>query len=213
MPKLYLVRHGESAWNQLHLYTGQRDIPLSERGAVQAQRLAEYLGETPFVALYTSPLRRAYDTARAVANLKQVPLQPDARLAEISHGAWEGNHVNVIREQYADEYAAWHNEPHTAQMPDGEALTDVASRAHEFLQEIRARHSDGNVFIASHDAVLRVMLLQSLGIGLEHFWRWRFDNASCTIIEQLPDGQFRLALLNDVHYLGDAFADCDAQAL
>jgi broad specificity phosphatase PhoE len=213
MPNLYLVRHGESAWNQLQLYTGQRDIPLSERGGLQAQHLAEHLVDTPFVALYASPLLRAYETARAVADLKQMPLTRDARLAEISHGAWEGNPVHVIREQYADAYAAWRNQPHTVQMPDGESLNDVASRAREFLQEACARHPEGNIFIASHDAVLRVILLEMLGFGLEHFWRWRFDNASLTILEQLPDGQFRLALSNDVHYLEGVIADCEAQAL
>ncbi|HZQ10207.1 MAG TPA: alpha-ribazole phosphatase [Anaerolineae bacterium] len=213
MPNLYLVRHGESAWNTLRLYTGQRDVPLSERGQLQVQRVAEHLQRTAFEMIYSSPLRRAHDTASAIANLKQMALHDDTRLAEISHGAWEGNSVSVVREQYADEYDAWRTQPHTVQMPDGESLEDVAERVGNFLQEVFARHSEGNVLIVSHDAVLRVIVLQTLGLGLEYFWRWRFDNASCSVVEQRADGQFRLALLNDVHYLEGIISHCDAQAL
>src|SRR5581483_3815306 len=213
MTNFYLVRHGESAWNTLSIYTGQQDVPLSERGRLQAQRVAEHLQGTPFEEIYSSPLRRAHDTADAIAQAKQMAVQDDARLAEISHGAWEGNSVSVVREQYTDEYDAWRTQPHTMRMPDGESLDDVAERVQNFLRELLTRHSEGNVLIVSHDAVLRVILLQTLGMGLEYFWRWRFDNASCSIVEQLADGQFRLALLNDIHYLEGIISHCDAQAL
>lgn len=213
MLKLYLVRHGESAWNQLHLYTGQRDVPLSELGAVQAERVAERLASVPFEALYVSPLRRAYDTAKPTARVKKLRLYTDARLAEIHHGAWEGNHATVIREQYAEAYLAWRTQPQRVQMPDGEALTDVARRVHFFLQDVLAKHADGNILIVSHDAVLRVIVLETLLMGLEHFWRWRFDNASVSVVERLDDRQFRLASLNDCHHLEGAFIDCAAQAL
>src|SRR5258708_4172785 len=110
MLKLYLVRHGESAWNVKHLYTGQTDVPLSELGQLQAERLGEAWHATEFDAIYASPLKRAQDTAKALAIRKMLPLRLDARLAEIHHGAWEGNPAAVIREQYAAEYEAWRTE-------------------------------------------------------------------------------------------------------
>jgi alpha-ribazole phosphatase len=213
MLKLYLVRHGESAWNVKHLYTGQTDVPLSQLGEIQAARVAGKLSGLSFDAVYASPLKRAHDTAKPIAAALEMPLRLDARLAEIHHGAWEGNPAAVIREQYADEYLAWRTQPHRVQMPDGESLEDVSNRVQEFLQEVLAEHSDGSVLIVSHDAVLRVIVLQTLLMGLEFFWRWRFDNASLSVVERMGDGHFRLALLNEVHHLKGVYTNCDAQAL
>ncbi len=213
MLKLYLVRHGESAWNVKHFYTGQTDVPLSELGELQAQRLAEKFTEQRFDSIYASPLKRAQDTVRPTAHLKNIPLRLDARLAEIHHGAWEGNPAAVIREQYAEEYLAWRTEPHRVKMPDGESLGDVSERVSDFLQQLVSEYQDGSILIATHDAVLRVIVLQTLGMGLEYFWRWRFDNASVSVLERIEDGHFRLALLNDVHHLKGAYTNCDAQAL
>lgn len=211
--KLYLVRHGESAWNVQQLYTGQTDVPLSEVGALQAERVSAKLGALSFAALYASPLKRARDTAHLLSDLLEMPLHLDPRLAEIHHGAWEGSPAAVVQEQYADEYLAWRTQPHRVKMPDGESLDDVAERVQSFLQEILAKHSGGNVLIVSHDAVLRVIVLQVLMMGLEYFWRWRFDNASVSVVERLNDGHFRLALLNDVHHLEGVHTNCDTHAL
>lgn len=213
MLKLYLVRHGESAWNKLHLYTGQQDVPLSELGAQQAERLRERLHPIAFEAIYASPLRRAQETAMPTARAKKINLQLEARLAEIHHGAWEGQSTAVIREQYAEAYSTWRAQPQNVQMPDGESLRDVARRAQSFLLTVYARHAEGNVLIVTHDAVLRVIVLDSLQVGLEHFWRWRFDNASVSVLEHFAENEFRIALLNDCHHLGGAFTDCHMQAL
>lgn len=183
MLKLYLVRHGESAWNIKHLYTGRQDVPLSELGELQAQRVAAKFAACELTALYTSPLKRAYDTAKPLALQKQLPAHADARLAEIHHGAWEGNPAAVIREQYAAEYLAWRTQPHRVKMPDGESLAEVSLRAQAFLHDVMARYADGNILIVTHDAVLRVIVLYALRMGLEYFWRWRFDNASVSVLE------------------------------
>lgn len=227
MLKIYLVRHGESAWNVKQLYTGQTDVPLSELGEKQAERAAERLRGVELQAVYASPLKRAQDTARPIAGAHKLSLLLDERLAEIHHGAWEGNPAEVIREQYADEYHAWRTQPQRAQMPDGESLQDVARRVERFMQDLLAERAGGNMLIVSHDAVLRLIVLQALGLGTEFFWRWRFDNASVSIVEQSdmerggtdwqgsipPTGGFRLALLNDVHHLEGVYTNCDAQAL
>jgi alpha-ribazole phosphatase len=213
MLKLFLVRHGESAWNQQHLYTGQQDVPLSELGHAQAARLVQALAQVTFVGIYASPLQRAYATAAPVAESKQQAIRADARLAEIHHGAWEGKPAAVVRERHAQEYLAWRTQPHTVQMPDGESLLDVARRVQSFLRDVLAAHPDGNVLIVTHDAVLRVIVLRALEMELEYFWRWRFDNASVSVLERMDDGNFRLAALNDVHHLEGAFTSCEAQAL
>src|SRR5439155_9662083 len=135
---------------------------LSELGELQAERVAEKWGTMEFEAIYASPLKRAHATARPLALAKKMPLQVDERLAEIHHGAWEGNPAAVIREQYAEEYLAWRTQPHRMKMPDGESLEDVALRVGTFLRDLYAEHANGNILIFSHDAVLRVIILQTL---------------------------------------------------
>lgn len=213
MLKFYLVRHGESAWNQLQLYTGQRDVPLSALGQAQAERVANALTSIPFAEIYVSPLQRALATAQPMARAQQLALTADARLAEIHHGSWEGHPTALIRQQYAPDYFLWQTQPQQAQMPDGESLQDVARRVRSFLQETLIKHARGNLLIATHDAVLRVMLLEMLRMNLEYFWRWRFDNGSVSVVERLADGAFRLATLNDCHHLEGAFVNCETQAL
>ena len=211
--RLYLVRHGESAWNPLHLYTGQQDVPLSALGVQQAEGLADSLADLTLDALYASPLKRARATAQRLADRKGMPLQLDARLVEIHHGLWEGLGVEQVKSQFAAEYAQWRSEPQCVRMPQGESLHEVASRVESFLDQLLRTHREGAVLLASHDAVLRILLLQTLGLGHEHFWKWRLDNASVSIVERLANGTFRLALLNAVHHLADLVTNCDAQAL
>ena len=213
MLKLFLVRHGESAWNVKHIYTGRQDVPLSDLGAQQAERVAGALAGTTFNAIYASPLQRAYATALPTARAKDMDIHVDARVVEISHGDWEGNPAHVIRAEFADDYFLWRTQPHRVQMPNGESLDDVSTRVQSFLQDVLAQHTDGNVLIVTHDAVLRVIVLQTLLMGLEYFWRWRFDNASVSVIERTEDSHFRLASLNDCHHLNGVFIDCAAQAL
>lgn len=213
MLKLFLVRHGESAWNVKHIYTGRQDIPLSELGTQQAERMVDGTAAFSFNAIYASPLLRAYDTALPTARAKNMTIQSDARLVEINHGEWEGNPADVIREKYADTFLLWRTQPHRMQMPGGESLDDVSARVQSFLQDVGKTHFDGNILIVTHDAVLRVIVLQTLLMGPEYFWRWRFDNASVSVIERTDDGHFRLASLNDCHHLDGVFIDCAAQAL
>lgn len=214
--KLLLVRHGESEWNRLGRYAGQRDVPLSDRGKLQAQRLAERLEGEALAAIYTSPLRRARDTARAIAEHQRVPVTAERRLAEIHHGLWEGLTAEQVGARFPTAYAQWRAEPHRVVMPQGESLTDLSRRAEQVLTEVLARHSTGKILLCSHDAVLRVLVLTSLGLSLEHFWEWHFSNASLTVLET-RDGDHclpcRLAGMNATEHLEGIHSEASLQAL
>ncbi len=214
--ELLLIRHGESEWNRLGRYAGQRDVPLSDRGKLQAQRLAERLESEPLAAIYTSPLRRARDTARAIAERQRVPVTAEPRLAEIHHGLWEGLTTIQVGAQFPIAYAQWRTEPHRVVMPQGESLADVARRAGQVLTEVLARHGTGKIVLCSHDAVLRVLLLTALGLSLDHFWKWHFANASLTVLETRDDDRaspFHLAGLNATAHLEGIDSEASLQAL
>lgn len=214
--RIFLIRHGESEWNQSHRYTGQRDVPLSELGKEQANRLAERLKDEGLSAIYASPLRRAYDTARAIGSAARLPVILETGLVEINHGLWEGLTTRQVSERFPVEYCQWRTQPHTVVMPQGESLADVAKRAETVLHRILVEQRGGKVAISSHDAVLRVLLLAALGLGLEHFWKWDFENASLSVIEARGDGDtpsFHLARLNDTAHLSGVYSEYALQAL
>ncbi len=213
---LLLVRHAESEWNRLARYAGQRDVPLSDRGKRQAQCVAERLQRERLCAIYSSPLQRARETAEAIASRHRLKVTVDPRLSEIDHGLWQDLTVAQVQAQFPEEYALWHTAPHQLVMPQGECLSDVARRACVAEAEIVAKHSDGQVVICSHDAVLRVMLLDSLGLGLEHFGKWRIANASISILQADAQGDscaFRLVRLNETAHLEGIESELTLQAL
>ena len=96
MGLFYLVRHGETKWNAVDRICGRSDVPLSEAGRRQAKRLAERLKPISFDALYSSPLKRAIDTARFIS--ERIGLEPvlDDSLVELDYGQWEGKTLQEI---------------------------------------------------------------------------------------------------------------------
>ncbi len=213
--QIYLIRHGESEWNRLSRYTGQRDVSLSDLGKEQAQRVAERLKDARLSTIYASPLRRARDTARVIGRLTQAPVILEAGLREIHHGLWEGLTPEQVSERFPEEYALWRTRPHRVKMPHGESLAEVASRAEAVWRRVAVEQSGGNIAICSHDAVLRVILLAALGLTLERFWKWDFENASISVIQARDRGSadFRLVRLNDTSHLAGIFSDYALQAL
>ena len=85
--KIYMIRHGETDWNKKRKLQGQVDIPLNEFGKLLAKETAPALADVPFAVCYTSPLKRAAETARLVLGDREVPIVPDKRIQEMSFGA------------------------------------------------------------------------------------------------------------------------------
>ena len=214
--QMLLVRHGESEWNQSRRYAGQQDVPLSELGREQAYRLAERLKGEGLGAIYASPLRRARDTAEAIGRLAQVPIIIEPGLPEINHGLWEGLTARQVDEKFPHEYRQWRFEPQAVVMPQGESLDDVRKRAHVVLDRVLREQRDAKVLICTHDAVLRVLLLQMLGLTPDHFWKWSFENASLSVIEAHGDvgaEMFHLVRVNDIAHLAGIQSEHALQAL
>jgi phosphoserine phosphatase len=208
--RIFLIRHGESEWNAARRYTGLQDVPLNSLGRQQAICLADRLEHEPIAAIYSSPLRRAHQTAAALADRKGLPVNLDDRLREICHGAWEGLTPTQVENQFAEEYERWRSLPERALMPQGESLRDLLARVQAFRRDYEPH--DGAVAIYSHDAVLRVLTLSMLGLGLEHFWKFSFENGSITKMDARDSG-FYLTTLNETAHLNGARSDLELQAL
>lgn len=211
--EVLLVRHGESTWNEIGRYQGRIDTELSALGNRQAAATGQFLKSTPLDAIYASPLRRALVTAMYIANEQGKDVAIEETLTEIDHGRWNGLMRDEVEKQFGPLLEVWQTEPSRAQMPGGESIGDVSARALEGLAAIVARHPGQRVLIATHDAVLRVIVCHVLGLSLDQIWCIKTENASVTTIQADPDQGYRLIRMNDTCHLANLRSNMAGQAL
>lgn len=203
---LYLVRHGESDFATTEFSTSARgeqwDPPLSAKGREQAALLADRLvSMIPPVAVYSSPLRRARETANAFAGRVSMEVGIEEDLAEAHLGEWEGKPFEEILR--ADEqmlHRIRNQEPIWRHAPGVEGLAPFRARVSAAVEDILARHPSGNVFIVCHGAVINAYLAPILGVDHEMF----FVPENTSLNSVVAEGEVRrVRFLNDALHLTD----------
>ena len=169
MPKLVLVRHGQSVWNLQNRFTGWIDVPLTEKGKEEAYRAGELLKDIRFDVAYTSNLTRAQETLRIILETigLLIPVIKDEALNERHYGALQGLNKDRAREKWGKEIVHLWRRSYDIPPPEGESLKDTASRTIPFLERaIMGDILDGrDVLVVAHGNSLRsiVMYLENLG--------------------------------------------------
>ena len=200
MTRLILARHGETVWNTSHRFQGTVDVPLSERGHAQAAALAERLAGEPLQAIYASNLRRAWDTAAAIAIRHGLAVSTEPRLQEIGFGHWEGLTYEEIQQRDPHTLARWLQDPMQAAPAGGEDMAAFVARVQALLDELRARAEADVVLLVAHGGPLQVLLCLALGLQPRARWQFRLDPASVSELYLYREGAI-LTLLNDRHHL------------
>ena len=205
MTRIILVRHGETEWNRVERFRGRADIPLNGTGLLQAQAAGKRIAdEWKPVAIYTSPLSRAIRTAEAVAWHFGLRIQIHQGLVDIDYGQWQGLTPDEARQRWPDIVNSWYNAPHIAQIPGGETLDNLRSRALGVVNEMAALHEGQTIVLVSHTVINRIILLGVLGLGNDRFWRLRQDTCAINVFE-VEGGVFTLGSLNDTYHLRSKF--------
>ena len=199
MTGLILARHGETAWNVDKVFRGRADIGLDETGIEQAELLGKYLSDWDLVAIYSSPLKRALDTANIIAHHAKVAVHTAGGLVDIDYGKWQSLPEQEVMRLYPDVLNEWHNSPHKVRMPGGESLDDVRKRAVEVVDGILSRHK-GNVLLVSHRVVLKVLICYLLLLDNSHFWNISQDLCGITTFNYV-NGRFVLTRHNDTSHI------------
>ena len=153
-PEVVLVRHGETLWSRVGKHTGRTDVPLTEEGRRQSERVGDALRGRRFALVLTSPLQRAAETCR-LAGLGDVAVFRE-ELMEWDYGAYEGRTTPEIRAE-VPKWLLWRDG-----VPGGETAADVGRRVDEVIADVRA--ADGDVAIFAHGHVLRVLAARWLGL-------------------------------------------------
>lgn len=171
MTTIFLARHGESDWNVANRFQGHTDRPLTERGREQANVLADLVAEEKVEAIYTSPLRRARETAEIVgarAGLDAVSLP---ELQEVDTGSWSGLSRAEVRKRFPEGFARWL--AGGSGWEDGESYEQMAQRVVRALRSIAARHPEGRVLVVSHGGPIRAIHAAADGVPIDEYRRLR----------------------------------------
>ena len=199
MAELILARHGETAWNVEKVFRGRADVDLDRVGLKQAELLGKYLSNWELEAIYSSPLRRALDTANMVARYQKVAVRVAEGLTDFDYGEWQSVPEQEVKKLYPALLNEWHSNPHKVRTPGGESLEDVRRRVVELINDILPRHR-GNVLLVSHRVVIKVLICYLLGLDNSHFWNIRQDVCGITTFDHV-DGRFVLTRHNDTSHL------------
>ena len=169
--KIWFVRHGETEWNRTKRYQGHSDIPLNENGRRQAQETASLLAKETLSAIYASDLKRAVETAEAIAQTHELRVQQKPELRELHFGLWEGLRYEQIMEKWADELSLMYEHPEKGCAPEGEGFSELAKRAWPALQAIREAHQEEDaIAVVAHGGTIRVLLCLLQGKPLQQLW-------------------------------------------
>lgn len=204
MGPFYFVRHGETEWNAEGRFCGRTDVPLSDAGRRQARLLALRVKPPCVDALYSSPLRRALETARIIGEVIGREPVVDAHLAELNYGAWEGLTLEEIKGSGPAIYEAWDQDPGSLAPPEGESGVQLIERVMPFLTETAQKHPGGNVMVVCHKTVCRLLACHIMGLPLREYRQAvPMENAALNVFE-MKDGIWRVARLNDTSHLAEA---------
>jgi len=159
---LVLIRHGETDWNRDNRFQGHADPSLNDAGRAQARALATEIGAERFAALYTSPFRRAAETAAILASELGLGPLSDAALEEVDVGSWSGLTRDEVEERFPDGYARWLEYGHG--WDDGETYEELGGRVVGGLLNIGGRHPGVAVLAVTHGGPIRSALAAAEGV-------------------------------------------------
>ncbi len=201
---LYLVRHGatESNLRQPYVLQGQRggDLALCEIGRRQAEAAGRLLSGRPIGRIYSSPLRRALQTAEIIAATHQQPVAPVHEIIECDVGRWEGMSWPAIREQDRAAFDAFQADIAHTPYAGGESFQQVQDRAVPAIERLARDHPADDLVVVTHNVVARVFLARLLGLPTRLARTIRLDNGGISLIavEKEP---FQVVTVNSVFHL------------
>jgi probable phosphoglycerate mutase len=207
--RVYVARHGETTWNVAGRYQGRLESELSPLGVRQALALAEAMEAAGVRRAVSSPLRRCTATAQPTAERIGVRVETDDRLIEIAHGTWEGRYRDELAAHDPVRYHAWREDPAHVQFENGESIAGVLARWRDFAASFAP---DVPALVVTHDAVVRVALVDVTGRGLEDFWKARVENGAYAVFD-VDGGRWKLVEECVAGHLGALRAPIERQAL
>jgi broad specificity phosphatase PhoE len=205
--RLILVRHGVTSWNREQRMQGHTDVELDAEGHVQAAAMAERLSKSEYViqAVYSSDLKRARQTAEAIAAPLSLPVRSTVLLREMMLGDWEGLTADdIIARGDEQQLSLYRADSYTNRPPLAEPLVQVRNRMVCALDLIRAEQQSGTVVVVGHGGSLRALLCEALNAPTSCMRHFSLSNTGMSVIEETGPYEkraMRVVSMNDTSHL------------
>lgn len=194
--RLFLIRHGQTAWNLKNKYCSFTELSLNAEGIRQAQRLYLRLRKENFNSVYSSDYKRALHFAQIV--FKGQAIIKSSELREMNFGIFEGLSHSEIMKRYGQIYKKWLDNPFKVDIPKGEPIINFEKRINRILKKIVSSCKDKTVAIVTHGGPIKLIIADIL--ELKNFWHINVDLASVSLIE-FKRNEATIVLLNDRSHL------------
>lgn len=198
---VYFIRHGECDGNRDKRIRGCVDFPLNENGVKQARALAASLKNAGISAVVTSPLARAFETARILGEAAGVKPVVKEGFRNICFGVWENRLQSEIMREFPEQWRTWTTRPEELRVDGAESLFEVRARSLRALESTVAEYAGRTIALVSHRALLKPMLAGALGVAPPFFWRLHLDNAAYGVLTHTAERGFTLRSLNITEHL------------
>ena len=196
MIRLILVRHGETDSSRRGTFCGWTDSPLNEEGKRQARTAASKLTGIPIDIIYSSPSKRALETAEIINNALGLRITCFNDLRERNFGRWEDLTYSDIGNTYPGELSKWQNDWVNYRIEDGESAYQAHERVAAFADNLIKVNSNRVCLVVTHAGCIRSILSHLLGMGIGAMWRFKIECGGVTSVEITDDGYAYLTMLN-----------------
>ncbi len=200
MTRVIIVRHGRTEWNRVERFRGRVDIGLDKVGMKQAEVVAKRIGEWPISAIYSSPLRRAIDTAEIIAAPLGLNVQPMSGIIDIDYGSWQGLSTEQVVARDDSLYSQWIESPQEVKFPDGESFAEARERVASAIGDLIKQRPKETFVLVSHKVICQILILNLLGLDSSHFWQITQDVCTMNLFE-VRGGIPSVLFLNDTCHL------------
>lgn len=200
MTTLYLLRHGQSEWNILNKVQGQEDTELTEIGIEQANKAAERLKYENIDIIYSSDLKRAYNTAEIVGDKLDLEVNKLNGIREINFGVWQGLDLDTIKKEHGEDYKLWRTEPHKLNIENAENLQTLKERVIGDVQKLISENPNKKILLVSHGAAIKALILGILDIDISKYNKITIGNVGLSIIE-FREFSPVIKVLNDTNHV------------
>ncbi|MEA1958742.1 MAG: histidine phosphatase family protein [Chloroflexota bacterium] len=206
--RFILIRHGQTGWNKEERFRGRVDVDLDETGFKQAGLVADHIADWGISAVYSSPLKRALNTASRIAGRLGGDVVTLDGINDMDFGDWQGLLISEVRERYAEQFDQWRYNPDRLAVPGGESLEDVRVRAVAIVDDLATNHEGETIAVVTHRVVCKVLLCHMLGLNNSHFWKIAQDSTAVNVFEIFEmagtgERQATVTLMNDTCHLGN----------
>lgn len=191
--EIYIIRHGETPWNQQKLLQGRSDIELNENGENLAKETGYKLKDINFDIIFSSPLKRAYKTACLLRGHRDIPIKTNDNLMEICFGEYEGKKSQDLRNDPESTFKYFFDKPELYRAPKGaETLEDVCKRAAEFLENEIEPNEDkySRIMIVAHGALNKALMCHIKNHDIKDYWSGGLQKNCGSIIVNLENGKY-----------------------